>query len=254
MTFTPADSTDYAVATASTVIDVAKATPTLSVSAPGGGYTGGPVAATVSISGSGTADIPAASLQDVQPSVTYYAGAGTSGTALGTTPPISPGTYTVVATFPGTADYGPASTAPVTFTIGKGSPTVAVSASSPSSVFGQFVTLTAIVTAGVGEASGMVTFYDGSTPLGSAPVNGSGTAILTVSALPPGGHAIAASFAGNDVDLPASSGSTPVSVTRAAAQIVLVPEPVFKKKKVVSLGLKAELRAMAPARVSRRER
>ena len=37
-----------------------------------------------------------------------------------------------------------------------------------------------------------------------------------------------------------------MSVGQAATQVVLVPQPVFKKKKVVSLGLKAEVQPMAP--------
>ncbi len=246
VTFTPNDSTDYAPATASTTITVTTATPSLSVSAPGGGFTGGPIAPTVSISGAGPAAAPAASLQNVAPTLTYYAGAGTSGTVLGQAPPTQPGTYTVVASFPGTADYAPTTAAPVTFTIGKGSPTVSISTSGGSSVFGQPVTLTANLTAGAGQASGTVTFYDGSTPLGTAPLNSAGTAVLTVSSLAPGGHAITASFGGNADDLPASSAPSSLSVTRAAAHIVLVPQPVFRKRKLISLGLRAEVQALAP--------
>ena len=37
-----------------------------------------------------------------------------------------------------------------------------------------------------------------------------------------------------------------MSVGRAGTQVVLVPQPVFKKKKVVSLGLEAEVQPMAP--------
>ena len=36
------------------------------------------------------------------------------------------------------------------------------------------------------------------------------------------------------------------SVSKAGTQVVLVPQPVFKKKKVVSLGLKAEVEPTAP--------
>lgn len=246
VTFTPSDSTDYAPAMASTTISVSRATPSLTVSAPGGGFTGGPIAATASLSGAGSAAGPAASLQNVAPTLTYYAGEGTSGIVLGSTPPTQPGTYTVVASFPGTADYIPTTAAPLTFTIGKGTPMVSVSASSGSSVFGQAVTLTANVSAGAGQGSGSVTFYDGSTPLGSAPLGAGGTAVLTVSSLAPGGHAITASFGGNADDLPASSPSTSLSVTRAATEIVLVPQPIFRKKRLISLGLRAEVQAIAP--------
>ena len=40
------------------------------------------------------------------PTLTYYVGSGTSGKNLGTAAPSAVGTYTVVASFPGSADYG----------------------------------------------------------------------------------------------------------------------------------------------------
>ncbi len=39
-------------------------------------------------------------LEGVTPTLTYYAGSGTSGTNLGSTAPSAAGTYTVVARFP----------------------------------------------------------------------------------------------------------------------------------------------------------
>ena len=54
------------------------------------------------------------------PTLTYYDGSGTSGTDLGATPPSAPGTYTVVASFPGSADYTATQSSPLTFTIGQG--------------------------------------------------------------------------------------------------------------------------------------
>src|SRR5262249_61756825 len=82
VTFTPTDSIDYTTAHATTTITVTPATPSLSVSAPGGTFDGSPHAATATIAGSGGA-APAASLEDVAPSLTYYAGTGTSGAVLG---------------------------------------------------------------------------------------------------------------------------------------------------------------------------
>jgi sugar lactone lactonase YvrE len=74
------------------------------------------------------------------------------------------------------------------------------------------VTLTATVTAASGGTpAGTVTFYNGTVPLGSASLNGSGVAILTLTpAL--GNYSITASYGGNLVDAPSQS-APPVSVT-----------------------------------------
>jgi len=52
----------------------------------------------------------------VAPTVDYYAGSSASGTPL-SSPPSTAGTYTAVASFPGSADYTSASSAPATFII-----------------------------------------------------------------------------------------------------------------------------------------
>src|SRR5439155_13133125 len=86
---------------------VNKATPVLTVSAPGGAFTGAPFPAAVTIGSAipGIDDTPAPSLENVTPTLTYFEGAGTSGTSRGSTPPINPGVYTVVAHFPGSTDF-----------------------------------------------------------------------------------------------------------------------------------------------------
>jgi hypothetical protein len=68
-------------------------------------------------------------------------------------------------------------------------------------LFGQPITLTAKVASatGVGAApEGTVNFYDGSTLVGTAAVNTSGQASLTLSNLAPGPHALAGIFSGDD--------------------------------------------------------
>jgi hypothetical protein len=88
-------------------------TPTITVSAAGGVYDGSPSAATASVMGvDGTSG---ASLEGVNPVLTYYRGSTAAGTPLAG-PPTAVGTYTVVAAFPGSVDYTPA-TAQTTFTV-----------------------------------------------------------------------------------------------------------------------------------------
>jgi hypothetical protein len=72
-------------------------------------------------------------------------------------------------------------------------PTLSVASSNASSTYGSAVTFTATISSG---PTGTVTFYDGSTSLGTGTISGT-TATLTTSALKVGSHAITANWAGN---------------------------------------------------------
>jgi hypothetical protein len=151
----------------------------------------------------------------------------------------------VVAHFAGSPDYAAIQSAPVGFTIGRGVATVALDPSGSSAVFGQPVTFVAGVTA-AGTPGGSVTFFDGTTPLGTVPLDGSGRATLTVTSLAPGSHAITASYSGDADRLGGTSGSATESIARAGTQVILVRHPVFKRKKLVSVGLTAVVAPLAP--------
>jgi hypothetical protein len=96
---------------------IGPATPTLSVSDAGGTYNGHPYSATDSVAGvvTGVDTTPASTLEGVAPTLTYYQGTYTTLAALNTalaggltgssTAPSVPGSYTVVASFAGSADY-----------------------------------------------------------------------------------------------------------------------------------------------------
>ena len=144
---------NYAVTYVPGTLTITAAAPAVSVSAPGGGFDGSPFPASVTIAGSGNANTPAASLEDVTPVLTYYAGSETSGTNLGSSPPTAPGSYTVVARFPGSTDYAATQSAPITFTIDQATSTLALTPSGGSAVYGQAVTFVATVTAPEGPLS-----------------------------------------------------------------------------------------------------
>jgi len=245
-TFTPTDTLDYNAAVGTTTITVIQATPTIGLSATGGTFDGNPFPASVTIAGTGNDSTPSASLEGVAPVLTYYVGTGSSGTSLGQTPPIHAGIYSVVATFPGSTDYSETRSTPVSFTIGKATHTIGLTSSGGSSVFGQTVAFVATVTAGAATSGGTVTFYDGSKPLGTAPLSASGNASLTTSALAVGSHSITAVLGGNADLFAAPSGATAESVAQAATQVVLIPAAVHKKKAVVSLNLEAQVQPIAP--------
>jgi hypothetical protein len=122
---------------------------------------------------------------------------------------------------------------------------VGVTAASGTAVFGQPVAFVATVTA-TGTTTGSVTFFDGAVPVGTVPLDGTGRATLTSSSLAVGAHSITASYGGDLNHLGATSGAISESVAQAGTQVVLVRHPVFKKKKVVSVRLTAEVEPLAP--------
>jgi hypothetical protein len=93
--------------------------------------------------------------------------------------------------------------------------TTAVVATPPSTVVGAPITLTAAVTVsapGAGLPTGSVTFLDGGAVLGSAPLDGSGRARLTVTFLAPGSHSFVAVYGGDSSFAGSTSGPVGVPV------------------------------------------
>jgi hypothetical protein len=89
--------------------------------------------------------------------------------------------------------------------------TTTLSVTPPNPSFGQPVTLTAHVTCTGGTApTGTVTFFEGTTALGTSPLTGAGDASLTVDGLPAGAHSFTARYNG-DTNCAAST-SNPVTV------------------------------------------
>ncbi len=102
--------------------------------------------------------------------------------------------------FPGTADYSPIQSAPVTFTIAPATPKITLDDSGVSAVYGQPVTFGVTVATAAGAPGGSITFLDGTTPLATVPLDGTGKATLTVSALAIGTHSIVADYSGDTND------------------------------------------------------
>ena len=98
--------------------------------------------------------------------------------------------------------------------------TTTLSTSTAYAVFGQAEVLAATVNSPAGTPTGSVTFLDGNTVLGTAPVNAAGQAILAVS-LGVGNHALTASFAGSGGFTGSSSAAATVTVNRATTTVAL---------------------------------
>jgi len=186
-----------------------------------------------------TATVQAASPGSGTPSgtVTFYNGSkaigtGTLGlgnpdTATFTTVSLSVGAHAITAVYGGDGNFSTSTSPALNQRANQaGGSTTVVSSANPSSS-GQAVTLKATVSAvspGSGTPTGTVTFYDGSTTLGSATLGGTGAASFTTSSLSVGSHSIKVSY-GGDADFKASTSavlkqSVRASSSSSAAQLV----------------------------------
>ena len=151
----------------------------------------------------------------------------TSGIASFTTSELTVGSHTVTACYPGTSNFA-GSEGDVTQQVNKAPTSTAVMSSANPSVFSQPVTFDVTVgpvSPAVATPVGSVTLMDGTcvagTSLGSATLDGSGQASLTISTLAVGGHTVTACYAGND-DFESSDGSVMQTVNKASTTTAVV--------------------------------
>jgi hypothetical protein len=152
-------------------------------------------------------------------------GTGTinSGVATLTTSSLTAGTHSITAQYGGDTNYtGVVSTA-VSQVVNLTAPTVTVTSSLNPSTFGAGVTFSIALPTG---ATGTVTFYDGTTVLGTGGIS-NGVAALTTSSLAAGTHSITAQYAGDAkqpplVSAPLSQVVNPVS---SAVAFNVAPNP-----------------------------
>ena len=153
---------------------------------------------------------------DIPPTgtVTFYDGAVQLGTgtlnmthqASFTTSSLSPGTHTLTAVYQGDSHYSGSTSSQLSQVVGQISTNVHLSSTANPTSYGQSVIFTATVAAvspGSGTPTGTVSFYDGSTQLGTSTLSGN-IATFSTSSLSTGAHQITATYQGDS----SYSGST----------------------------------------------
>jgi ELWxxDGT repeat protein len=151
------------------------------------------------------------------------------GTASFTTSGLSAGSHSITVVYDGDADFLTSTSEILVQGVGVDPTTTVVVASANPSVYGQSVTFAATVSAdlpGAGTPSGIVTFKDGATTLGTGILT-SGTATFTTSALAAGNHSITALY-GGDTNFRANTSaplSQAVNQDSTTTTIVAVPTP-----------------------------
>jgi len=146
------------------------------------------------------------------------------------------GTYTIVASYAGDANYGAVTSTSVTVTVlGKAASSITLTPASQSVVQGASISIFPTVTGTVtgGSPMGSVNFVVGSTVVGSATLNyvtsTSSDARFTAStaSVAPGTYSVTANYGGGNGYLPSSSNAATVTI-EAATQVTLTlsPNPV----------------------------
>ena len=169
--------------------------------------------------------------------VTFYDGGtqlGTAslsnGTASLTASNLSTGSNQLTANYAGSTNFNGSASAPVAVTVNSVTPfsttTVLVSSVSKAAV-GSTVSLTATVTPASGSTnpSGTVSFYSGTTLLGSASLSGS-TATLNTTTLPLGQDSLTAQYGGSAAFTASTSPAISVTILQPAFTMVASPSAV----------------------------
>jgi hypothetical protein len=152
---------------------------------------------------------------------------------------LAPGLNTVVANYAGDSSIGASSSTPQMVSVKQLTSVALASSANPEMTLSSMVLSATVGNEGVGQATGTVTFTDGSTQLGTAALNAEGVASLTVPSLAAGNHPLLASYAGDSENFASTSMSlvegvqlrpTTVAITSSATdpnnpqQITLISE------------------------------
>ncbi|MGA9542132.1 MAG: Ig-like domain repeat protein [Candidatus Sulfotelmatobacter sp.] len=153
--------------------------------------------------------------------------AGGSAVAVTGTTVLGAGSYTLTATFTptNTSTYA-STTASASFTVAKATPVLALTSSASAVAVGSSVTFTATVTSSAGTPGGSVSFYDGTTLLGTGTL-AAGVATYTTLNLPVGALSITAVYSGDiNFSTLTSAGLTETVMTAYTVTAPTTPVPV----------------------------
>jgi hypothetical protein len=230
--FTPSDTADDTTAIAGTTIDILPAVPVITWPKPAG-----------IVYGTVLGDLQLDATANVPGTFTYMPAAGTvlhTGTGQALSVRFVPADAT---------DYG-TTVAMASLDVRPATTTTQISLSADQSVYGQPVIFTATVKNGGPGTSvpvSSVTFFDGTTALGTANVAGSGQAVLMVSGLSAAVHSITALCGGDTDFLPSPSGYASLVVAADPTHVVFVPRLVRKSRRGgVAVNMTASIEPAAP--------
>jgi hypothetical protein len=192
-------------------------------SAPNPSSTGQSVTLTATVSSVSTAPPPTGKVDFLDGTTLLGSAPVSGGVATLTTAFTAAGSHSLTAKYSGDANNLPSSSAIDTQVVNASSSptdTLKLSVSNTTAVYGQRIVLFTQVTGNVSAApTGTVTFLDGSTVIGSAPLSQSSAYVVVTLAV--GKHQISATWAGDSNWPPAQSAVIALTVNRAVTVTVL---------------------------------
>lgn len=217
------DSNDQPSTSASATVTVSAATPVVAMQAnPGSSTYGSPVTFSATVKGAGSSlAVPTGALSFSDGGVSLGSATLNNGAASLTAPSLAAGTHTITARYSGDGNYAVASSAAISYVVGKASVTVALTGASSTIGYGSSLAVqVSVKNSGGAPPAGTVTFYDGAHPAGTATLQ-SGTAAFTFTGLAGGAHSLTASYAGDANNNSGNSAAQSVTVNPAATTLTL---------------------------------
>ncbi|MGP8173543.1 MAG: Ig-like domain repeat protein, partial [Terracidiphilus sp.] len=159
----------------------------------------------------------------------YVATYGTAQSGYGAiasfaTSSLTSGSHPINAAYAGDSNDAASTSATLTQVVNDATPTLSLASSANPTVYSNPVTFTATIS---NSLTGTITFYDGSTAIGTGALSG-GSASLTTSALTAGSHPITAAWAGNADYNPITSASITQTVNQATPTLTWpTPAPIY---------------------------
>ncbi len=187
--------------------------------------TGQAIAFNVTVSGVANGAVPTGSVAvsyttpgNTKPTLFETLQLDSSGMSTFTSTSLAAGSYTFTGVYSGDTNYDVGTSSPVSLTINTpATATLRLSSSGSSVIVGATVTFTATVSAATGTPTGTITFQNGTTTLGTAPLNGSGVATYSTSFSKSGSYNITASYGGDTM--------FGTAVSSAVTEVVTTPIP-----------------------------
>lgn len=143
-----------------------------------------------------------------------------SGTATCTSSVLALGQHSITASYAGDAN-NEASVSPALTQVVKQNAGVSLAVSPNPAVVGTTVVFTATATATTGTPTGSVTFYDGSTAIGSMNLNAGGVATMSTSSLSAATHSLTAKYTGDLTNAPNTSNAVSEVISLATTMTTL---------------------------------
>ena len=143
-----------------------------------------------------------------------------SGVATFSTSSLTPGTHTITGVYAGDTNSQP-STSTLTLLVNQATTAVALSTSGSPATVGLPVTFRATATGNGAIPQGSVTFFDGTTVIGSSQLDSTGLASLVLSSLTVGSHSITAAYSGDPNDAASTSAAFVEVIQKTTTTTVL---------------------------------